>query len=186
MPRQGRHALCLDSCCCRCCPSCMSWCHIRVAEDGVKMQGYIGSQLWDTSFAIQGLVEAGLGADPSVRETCRRAYVFIREAQCRTDVDNATQWWRSIQKGISISISISIYLYLSITLCINLYLSFYIDLYLSMSCVYFRFDITIDLSIYNIGMSGGPFTLWKRIRYSFWAGLHGKLSLAPDETVMSL
>jgi squalene cyclase len=27
--------------------------YLWVAEDGLKMQGYNGSQLWDTSFAVQ-------------------------------------------------------------------------------------------------------------------------------------
>jgi squalene cyclase len=29
-----------------------------VAEDGMKMQGYNGSQLWDTVFATQAILEA--------------------------------------------------------------------------------------------------------------------------------
>lgn len=34
--------------------------YMWVAEDGMKMKGYNGSQCWDTSFAIQGIFEAGL------------------------------------------------------------------------------------------------------------------------------
>ena len=34
--------------------------YLWVAEDGMKMQGYNGSQTWDTSFAIQAVVESGL------------------------------------------------------------------------------------------------------------------------------
>ncbi len=34
--------------------------YLWVAEDGMKMQGYNGSQLWDTSFAVQALAAAGL------------------------------------------------------------------------------------------------------------------------------
>ncbi len=33
--------------------------YLWVAEDGLKMQGYNGSQLWDTSFAVQ--VGGGVG-----------------------------------------------------------------------------------------------------------------------------
>ena len=36
---------------------------ISAAEDGMKMQGYNGSQTWDTSFAIQAVVESGLRSD---------------------------------------------------------------------------------------------------------------------------
>lgn len=32
--------------------------YLYVAEDGMKMQGYNGSQLWDTSFALQALADA--------------------------------------------------------------------------------------------------------------------------------
>lgn len=34
--------------------------YLWVAEDGMKMQGYNGSQCWDTSFAIQAVWEAKL------------------------------------------------------------------------------------------------------------------------------
>ena len=34
--------------------------YMWVAEDGMKMKGYNGSQCWDTSFAIQGIYETGL------------------------------------------------------------------------------------------------------------------------------
>jgi len=33
--------------------------YLWVAEDGMKMQGYNGSQCWDTSFAIQAVWECG-------------------------------------------------------------------------------------------------------------------------------
>ena len=34
--------------------------YLWVAEDGMKMQGYNGSQCWDTSFAIQAVWECSL------------------------------------------------------------------------------------------------------------------------------
>ena len=34
--------------------------YLWVAEDGMKMQGYNGSQCWDTSFAIQAVAECRL------------------------------------------------------------------------------------------------------------------------------
>lgn len=34
--------------------------YLWIAEDGMKMQGYNGSQCWDTSFAIQAIWECGL------------------------------------------------------------------------------------------------------------------------------
>ena len=48
--------------------------YLWVAEDGMKMQGYNGSQCWDTSFAIQAVVEAGIGDQfPQVRYTDKYA-----------------------------------------------------------------------------------------------------------------
>jgi len=35
--------------------------YLWVAEDGVKMQGYNGSQCWDTSFFLQAVCEGGMG-----------------------------------------------------------------------------------------------------------------------------
>ena len=32
--------------------------YLHVAEDGMKMQGYNGSQLWDTAFSLQALADA--------------------------------------------------------------------------------------------------------------------------------
>lgn len=37
--------------------------YLWIAEDGAKMAGYNGSQLWDTAFAGQALLEAGLEKD---------------------------------------------------------------------------------------------------------------------------
>jgi squalene cyclase len=34
--------------------------YLWVAEDGMKMKGYNGSQCWDTSFAVQAIFEADL------------------------------------------------------------------------------------------------------------------------------
>ena len=34
--------------------------YLWVAEDGMKMQGYNGSQCWDTSFAVQAISECDL------------------------------------------------------------------------------------------------------------------------------
>jgi hypothetical protein len=34
--------------------------YLWVAEDGMKMQGYNGSQCWDTSFCAQAMYEANL------------------------------------------------------------------------------------------------------------------------------
>ncbi|OQS06246.1 cycloartenol synthase [Thraustotheca clavata] len=73
--------------------------YIWVAEDGVKMAGYIGSQTWDTSFAIQGFFEAGIGMRQENKDMVVKAYNYFKHAQNKYEVENAKYWWRSEQKG---------------------------------------------------------------------------------------
>ncbi len=69
------------------------WC----AEDGVKMQGYNGSQCWDTSFAIQAIVEGKLsGLFP---ECTRKVYSYLDRTQIKEDEDNRELYFRHISKG---------------------------------------------------------------------------------------
>ena len=53
--------------------------YLWVAEDGMKMQGYNGSQCWDTSFALQAIVEAGLADE--FPELSRKAYRYFERTQ---------------------------------------------------------------------------------------------------------
>lgn len=34
--------------------------YLWLSDDGMKMQGYNGSQLWDTAFAVQAIIDTGL------------------------------------------------------------------------------------------------------------------------------
>ena len=43
------------------------------------MQGYNGSQLWDTTFAVQAITATGLG--PEYTECLRRAHSYIDATQ---------------------------------------------------------------------------------------------------------
>ena len=71
--------------------------YLWVAEDGMKMQGYNGSQCWDTSFAVQAIVEGGLtGYFP---ECSRKVYKYLDRTQIRTDEDNRDTWFRHVSKG---------------------------------------------------------------------------------------
>ena len=49
--------------------------YLWLAADGMKMQGYNGSQLWDTAFSVQALVDTGL-TDPVVMGGLQRAYAL--------------------------------------------------------------------------------------------------------------
>lgn len=53
-----------------------------VAEDGMKMQGYNGSQLWDTSFAVQAITAAGLAEE--FGDCLRKAHSYIDASQVST------------------------------------------------------------------------------------------------------
>ena len=53
--------------------------YLWLAEDGMKMQGYNGSQCWDTSFAAQAVVEAGLADE--FPQLARGAYSFFERTQ---------------------------------------------------------------------------------------------------------
>lgn len=55
--------------------------YLWVAEDGLKMQGYNGSQAWDTSFATQALAESKLGDEPAFRDCAAKAFGFLERTQ---------------------------------------------------------------------------------------------------------
>ncbi|MCO5606663.1 hypothetical protein L7F22_060852 [Adiantum nelumboides] len=72
--------------------------YLWVAEDGMKMQGNDGSQLWDISLAIQALVSTEL------LEVCgpmlKKAHYFIDKSQVRDDCPGDLKfWYRHISKG---------------------------------------------------------------------------------------
>lgn len=53
-----------------------------VAEDGMKMQGYNGSQLWDTTFAVQAICATGLAHE--FTNCLQRAHHYVDTTQART------------------------------------------------------------------------------------------------------
>lgn len=58
--------------------------YLWLAEDGLKMQGYNGSQLWDTAFAVHALTAGGHEATHP--DVARSAYGFLRETQIVEEV----------------------------------------------------------------------------------------------------
>ncbi len=71
--------------------------YLWVGHDGVKMQGYNNSELWDTAFAIQALLAVPTQwQDPEVLE---RAYGYLRENQILEDVPEAEAHYRPASKG---------------------------------------------------------------------------------------
>ncbi|XP_019197862.1 PREDICTED: cycloartenol Synthase-like [Ipomoea nil] len=72
--------------------------YIWVAEDGMKMQGYNGSQSWDTSFAVQAIISTNLTKEYG--KTLRKAHEFIKNSQVLDDCPgNLDSWYRHISKG---------------------------------------------------------------------------------------
>lgn len=71
------------------------------SPEGMKMQGYNGSQLWDTAFAMQALLESGLAAQAGrPRELLQRAYRFLDANQVRQDVPERERHFRDATAGM--------------------------------------------------------------------------------------
>lgn len=71
--------------------------YLWVAEDGVKMQGYNGSQCWDTSFAVQAIVEGGL--QESFPECTRKIYEYLDKSQISANEESREYYFRHLSKG---------------------------------------------------------------------------------------
>nr|AFS49705.1 cycloartenol synthase [Paris polyphylla var. yunnanensis] len=72
--------------------------YLWLAEDGMKMQGYNGSQLWDTAFTVQAIIPTNLSEE--FGPTLRNAHEYIKNTQvldnCPGDL---SFWYRHISKG---------------------------------------------------------------------------------------
>ncbi|KAI3426296.1 hypothetical protein D9Q98_008669 [Chlorella vulgaris] len=72
--------------------------YLWVAEDGMKMQGYNGSQLWDTAFAAQAIVATGLVDRFS--ECLKRAHSYLEQTQVVEEAQQPLgEYYRHISKG---------------------------------------------------------------------------------------
>lgn len=71
--------------------------YLWVAEDGMKMQGYNGSQNWDTSFAVQALSESGMCSD--FPESSKKIWRYLEATQIKTDERERHKYFRHISKG---------------------------------------------------------------------------------------
>nr|AYV65359.1 2,3-oxidosqualene cyclase [Oryza rufipogon] len=72
--------------------------YLWIAEDGMKMQIYDGSQVWDASFTVEALVATDLVKE--LGPTLKRAHSFLKNSQlldnCPRDFN---RWYRHISKG---------------------------------------------------------------------------------------
>ncbi|XP_004513122.1 probable oxidosqualene cyclase [Cicer arietinum] len=72
--------------------------YLWVAEDGMKMQGYNGSQSWDVALFVQAILSTKL--DDEYGSILKKANSFIKYSQVRTNVSgNSSSWYRHISKG---------------------------------------------------------------------------------------
>nr|BBI55115.1 cycloartenol synthase [Bauhinia forficata] len=72
--------------------------YLWIAEDGMKMQGYNGSQLWDTAFTIQAIISSNLIEEYG--PTLRKAHLYIKNTQVLEDCPgDLNYWYRHISKG---------------------------------------------------------------------------------------
>lgn len=53
--------------------------YLWIAEDGMKMQGHNGSQLWDTAFTVQAIYATGLVQEYA--PTLYKTHYFINNSQ---------------------------------------------------------------------------------------------------------
>uniref|UniRef100_A0A6B2KZ30 Terpene cyclase/mutase family member n=1 Tax=Arcella intermedia TaxID=1963864 RepID=A0A6B2KZ30_9EUKA len=75
------------------------WDYLWLAADGMKMQGYNGSQLWDTAFSLQAMMETGMGDEPEFRKTMISGYNYIDITQVRQNNRDRETYYRHISKG---------------------------------------------------------------------------------------
>jgi lanosterol synthase len=71
--------------------------YLWLAADGMKMQGYNGSQLWDTAFAMQALIHTGLARE--FPEMIVKGHNYIEMTQVLENAPDMKKYYRHISKG---------------------------------------------------------------------------------------
>lgn len=72
---------------------------IWVNREGLMVNGTNGVQSWDTAFAIQAVVSAGLAEDPRWRPMLTKALEFLDDQQIREGVQDSDKCYRHPRKG---------------------------------------------------------------------------------------
>ncbi len=69
-------------------------------RDGMKMQGYNGSQLWDLAFAMQAMLEHGpVSSGPVAKAVLDKAYRWLDDNQVTHDVPERDRYFRNPTRG---------------------------------------------------------------------------------------
>lgn len=71
--------------------------YLWMGHDGLKMNGTNGSQLWDTSFMVQALIESGIKDE--FADVFRKAHDYVDVAQIRVDHPDHDTYYRDQTKG---------------------------------------------------------------------------------------
>lgn len=71
--------------------------YLWLAEDGLKVNGYNGSQLWDTAFASQALIESGMTDEFS--DLAANCYDFFDEHQIKREPRDREKYFREKSLG---------------------------------------------------------------------------------------
>jgi len=70
-----------------------------MSNDGMRMNGTNGSQLWDTAFVCQALVESGLAREVEFEASVVKALGFMDSMQIKDDMPDHGKFYRHISKG---------------------------------------------------------------------------------------
>ncbi|KAM9253585.1 lanosterol synthase isoform 1-T1 [Dugong dugon] len=73
--------------------------YLWLGLDGMKMQGTNGSQVWDTSFAVQAFLEAGAHHRPEFESCLQQAHGFLRISQIVDNPPDYRKYYRQMNKG---------------------------------------------------------------------------------------
>lgn len=71
--------------------------YLWLAEDGMKMNGYNGSQFWDTNFAALALMDGVM--DKEFPAMAKNIYQWIDHQQIKTEIPDREKYDRCIRKG---------------------------------------------------------------------------------------
>ncbi|CAG8730053.1 31988_t:CDS:10, partial [Racocetra persica] len=71
--------------------------YIWMTPNGMLMNSVDGSQIWDTSLAVQAIIEAG--NDPENHESMIKALEFLDDSQIKNNPTYMKQCWRESSKG---------------------------------------------------------------------------------------
>ncbi|PWN48974.1 putative lanosterol synthase [Violaceomyces palustris] len=70
-----------------------------MGAEGMMMTGTNGSQLWDTSFIAQALVDSGLSQEPENKEICSKVLDWLDQCQIQHDPPHYRSAYRFSTKG---------------------------------------------------------------------------------------